>query len=157
MAPKNEKNNTTPEMAMGRKSMGLREEAALFLDEPDELEAALVETAETDPEPAVAVPGDVSPAFWDPAPVRPGPVPAPLFIMAAAFSGMAGRESSETSQLSDWAGQALAPPVALYPPSPVGLACAAKAVCRAVKSGPSVTSLPEMVTRPYLLPSSEYS
>lgn len=131
MAPKNEKNIITPEMAMGRKSIGLREDAALFLDEPDELEAPPVETAETVPEPAVAVPGEVSPAFCDPAPLRPGPAPAPLFMKAAAFNGMAGRESSETSQLSDLVGQELAPPVELYPPSPVGSAWPAKAVLRA--------------------------
>jgi hypothetical protein len=36
--------------------------------------------AETEPEPADAVPVDVEPAFCDPSPERPGPVPAPLVM-----------------------------------------------------------------------------
>lgn len=137
--------------------MGVREVAALFLPEPEVAEAAPDATAVTDPEPGVAVPVEVSPAFWDPAPVRPGPVPAPDFIIAAALEGMAGRASPVTFQVADLAGQPDAPPVELYPPSPWGLAVLEKAVWRAVKSGPSETELPLMVTRPYLLPSSEYS
>lgn len=117
-----------------------------------------VEEAATDPEPAVAVPVEVPPAFWDPSPVRPGPVPAPVLNIAAAADGMDGRESPVTFQLADRTGHPEAPPVELYPPSPVGLAVALNADCRAVKSAPSVTELVEaMVTRPYLLPSSEYS
>ena len=133
---------------MGRKSMGWREEPALFLLEPEEVEAAPVATAVTDPEPGEAVPVEVSPAFWDPEPLRPGPVPAPLFIIAAALDGMAGRASPVTFQVLEVAGQPLAPPVELYPASPDGLGVPLKADWRAVKSGPSVTELPEMVTRP---------
>jgi hypothetical protein len=41
-------------------------------------EALAVEV--TEPEPGEAVPVLVDPASWDPAPLRPGPVPAPLVI-----------------------------------------------------------------------------
>jgi hypothetical protein len=104
------------------KGVWLRE-AELFLGVP---------VAVTDPEPGVAVPVEVPPAFWDPAPVRPKPFPAaPVFIKAAAPEGMAGRESPVTSQLADLAGQLDAPPVALYPPFPDGFEVPAKAVFRA--------------------------
>lgn len=105
--------------------------------------------AVTDPEPGVAVPVEVPPAFWDPAPVRPKPFPAPVFIISAAAEGMAGRASLVTFQLEDLAGQPDAPPVELYPPSPDGSEVPAKAVWRAVKSAPSVIVPSElMVTRP---------
>lgn len=53
------------------------------------------------PDPAVAVPVEVPPAFWDPAPVNPAPFPAPLFISAAAPDGIAGRASEVTFQFAD--------------------------------------------------------
>ena len=37
-------------------------------------------TAVTDPEPGVAVPVDVPPAFWLPFPERPRPAPAPFLM-----------------------------------------------------------------------------
>jgi len=129
-----------------------RVDALLFLV-PD----AAVPLAVTDPEPGAAVPVEVPPAFWEPAPVRPTPVPAPFFMYADAADGMAGRESPVTAQLADLAGQLEAPPVELYPPSPDGLAVLEKALFNAVKSAFVVVVEPEMVTRPYLLPSSEYS
>lgn len=64
-------------MIMGVLSRGWRWGAALFWPVAvlDELAVAV-----TDPEPWVAVPVEVPPAFWDPAPVRPAPFPAPDFI-----------------------------------------------------------------------------
>jgi len=55
----------------------------------------------TTPEPAVAVPVEVPPAFWEPAPVRPGPFPAPVLNKAAAPDGIAGRELLVTFQLDE--------------------------------------------------------
>lgn len=72
-----------------------------------------VETAVTDPLPAVAVPVETPPAFWEPAPVRPGPFPAPDFMSCAAPDGMAGRASPVTFQVELWAGHPLEPPVEL--------------------------------------------
>lgn len=94
------------------------------------------EVAVTDPEPGAAVPVDVPPAFWEPGPKRPTPLPAPVVMYyftsaqftetlkrptAAAAGGMAGRASDVTFQVGDFGGHALAPPVELYPPSPDGL------------------------------------
>jgi hypothetical protein len=115
----------------------------------EEEELLCVAVALTDPEPGVAVPVEVPPAFWDPAPVRPAPVPAPVFIRLAAAEGIAGRASFVTFQVEDWAGQVDEPPVELYPPSPVGFAVPAKAVMREAKSASSVTEVSLlMVTRP---------
>lgn len=62
---------------MGVLSRGWREDPALFLPVavPDALAVAV-----TDPEPGVAVPVEVPPAFWEPLPERPAPAPAPVFI-----------------------------------------------------------------------------
>jgi hypothetical protein len=90
-------------------SIGARGAAAAFLVAVPEA----VETAVTDPLPAVAVPVETPPAFCEPAPVRPAPFPAPDFMSWAAPDGMAGRASPLTSQVELWAGQPLAPPVEL--------------------------------------------
>ena len=66
-------------MIMGVLSRGWRDIGAALLLEVEVLEAP-VATAVTDPEPGAAVPADVPPEFWLPVPVRPAPVPAPLFI-----------------------------------------------------------------------------
>ena len=131
---------TTAPMKIGALSIGPCSE---------EEELLCVAVALTDPEPGVAVPVEVPPAFWDPAPVRPAPVPAPVFIRLAAAEGIAGRASLVTFQVEDWEGQVDEPPVELYPPSPVGLAVPAKAVMREAKSVSSVTEVSLlMVTRP---------
>jgi hypothetical protein len=82
------------------------------------------DTEVTSPLPEVAVPVETPAAFCEPAPVRPGPFPAPLFMYLAAPDGIAGRASPETSQVELLAGQPLEPPVELKPPSPVGLGVA---------------------------------
>lgn len=134
---------------------GTLREAPAALEDVAEAPPVLVDAAP--PEPWVAVPVDCPPEFWEPFPCRPIPFPAPDFIMAAAADGMAGRESPSTFQLADLVGHPEAPPVELYPPSPVGLAVALNAETRLVKSERGVTVEPEMVTRPYLLSSWEYS
>jgi hypothetical protein len=68
------KKNTTPETTKGPFSMAprwLRPAALLLLVAEDE--AVAVEL----PDPGLASPVLVPWAFWDPSPLRPGPVPAP--------------------------------------------------------------------------------
>jgi hypothetical protein len=62
-------------MYNGVKSAGLWTDVAalFFVDDA-------VATAVTEPLPGVAVPVLVPPAFCEPAPVRPGPLPAPVDI-----------------------------------------------------------------------------
>ena len=61
VAPRNENPTTTKPMIIGVLSRGWRDGAALFL--PVEVLDAPVATAVTDPEPEVAVPVEVPPAF----------------------------------------------------------------------------------------------
>lgn len=98
--------------------------AALLL-----VEAAVAVTA---PLPAVASPVEVPPAFWDPLPKSPTPVPAPVFMYATAADGIAGRASLVMFQSLDLGGQVLAVLVDEYPPSPVGTGLAAKTFWRLV-------------------------
>ena len=88
------------------------------------------------------------PAFWLPAPVKPGPGPAPSCKNFDAADGITGKASLVTSQLADEGGQVEAEEVELAPPLPLGLEVLAKAVTRLLKSGSSLTLLPLMVTRP---------
>ena len=116
-----------------------KEPAALLADaeaEVDDVEVELEpvpeEAAVTDgwPDPAVAVPLLAVPAFWDPAPLfplRPGPVPAPCLRYLVAPAGIAGRESSATSHVSDLGGHEFAVPEVLAPPLPLGFGVALKA------------------------------
>jgi len=83
-------------------------------EEEDDPEEEAEAVAVTWPEPAVAVPVLAPPAFWDPEPVRPGPLPAPEVMYFLAPAGMAGRAEESTSQLGAFlAGQPEAPPVSL--------------------------------------------
>lgn len=116
----------------GVASFGLMTEFAALLWVEVEVED---EVAVTDacPLPAVAVPEELIPspeASWEPVPVRPGPVPAPVFMYAAAFSGIDGRTSEVTFQVEEKDGQTEAADVELYPPSPDGLEVPARAVFR---------------------------
>lgn len=124
-APKKLIPSTKAVMKRGVLSIAVNEVAA-DLDVPVP-ELVPVAVAVTEPEPWVAVPVDAPPAFWLPAPVRPAPVPAPDFMRRAAPDGMAGRASEVTFQFADLAGHPEAPPVALYPPVPLGAVVFAKA------------------------------
>ena len=65
------------------------------------------------PLPAVAVPVLPAPASCEPAPERPGPLPAPLLKYWLACGGIAGRASPLTNQVLDLEGQMLGEPVDL--------------------------------------------
>jgi len=87
---------------IGDLSIGCSEVPALLDPEAEAVDEEVpVAVAVTAPEPAVAVPVEVPAAFWEPAPVRPAPFPAPVFIRAAAPDGMAGRASEVTFQVAD--------------------------------------------------------
>lgn len=85
------------------------------------------EAAEAEPEVVelcvvVDHPLEAPAAVWDPVvPLLPGPAPAPLVMYLLAPDGMFGKMvGSSTSQMEDLAGQGLADPEDLYPPSPDG-------------------------------------
>ena len=141
---------------------GARESSGAWRDAaaPLEVELAAEPVAVTAPEPGVAVAVLAPPAFWDPAPLlplSPGPGPAPWLMYLTAPSGMTGRLSVPGNQVSDWEGQLLFGLLVLYPPSPDGMGVLAYADCKAAKSAFSLTLLPEIVTRPNLFSSMEYS
>lgn len=72
---------TTAPTKRGALSTGRREVAAPVLEEEEAVEEEEeLPVAVALPEPGVAVPVEIPPAFWDPSPVRPGPVPAPLVM-----------------------------------------------------------------------------
>lgn len=103
-APKMVLKATTPVKIIGARLnspfVSLMEPAA-----PDWVELAVEEVvavAVAEPEPGVAVPELCPPAFWEPSPVRPGPVPAPWLMYLTAPDGIAGSSSPLKSVTSQW-------------------------------------------------------
>src|SRR4051812_31341285 len=60
------------------------------------------------PDPGGALPVDAPPAFCDPGPFRPGPLPAPAFMNASAPLGIAGSSVLSTIQLASRVGHGTA-------------------------------------------------
>jgi len=104
-------NTTAPHTKLATPNSGARTLAAAPFCV--ELAAAPLATEVTAPEPEVAVAELFVPAFCDPSPVRPGPVPAPLDMYCFAGSGIAGSASLLTSQVELWGGHSEAWPLLL--------------------------------------------